>query len=91
MAITLVAANSCAEQLPELQEELDLVRCLVPTDLRTKVSQGQIVEFIWTATKGADQFELELYKDEEMSELYNMYEVKIGPFPVFHQKCVLSV
>lgn len=81
MAITLIAANSCAEQLPALQEELDLVRCLVPTDLRTKVTQGQIVEFVWTATKGADQFELELYKDEQMTDLYNMYEVKVAEIP----------
>lgn len=81
MAIALIAANSCVEQMPALQEELDLVRCLVPTDLRTKVTQGQIVEFIWTATKGADQFELELYKDEQMTDLYNMYEVKVSEIP----------
>lgn len=81
MAITLVAANSCAEQLPELQEELGLVRCLVPTDLRTKVSQGQIVEFNWTATQGADQFELELYRDELMTDLYTKYDIKVDEIP----------
>ena len=70
MAFALcVTSVSCVEQLPEVQEELDLIRCLVPTDLTAKVSNGQVVQFNWAKAKGATYFVLEIYSDEEMTQL----------------------
>ncbi len=70
MAISLcVASVSCVEQMPEIQEDLALVRCLTPTDLVAKVSNGQNVQFNWAKAKGATYFVLEIYSDEEMTKL----------------------
>ncbi len=70
MAISLCAAAvSCVEKMPEIQEELDLFRCLTPTDLTAKVSNGQDVQFSWTKAKGATYFVLEIYSDEQMTTL----------------------
>ncbi len=70
MAFSLcVASVSCVEQMPELQEELDLFRCLVPTDLSAKVSNGQVVQFNWAKAKGATYFVLEIYSDEGMTKM----------------------
>ncbi len=70
MAISLcVASVSCVEQMPEIQEDLALVRCLTPTDLTAKVSNGQNVQFNWAKAKGATYFVLEIYSDEQMTKL----------------------
>ena len=70
MAFALcVTSVSCVEQLPEVQEELDLIRCLVPTDLSAKVSNGQVVQFNWAKAKGATYFVLEIYSDKEMTQM----------------------
>lgn len=82
MAFTLVVtAVGCAEQMPELQEELDLTRCLIPTELSAKVSQGQIVQFNWTKSKGATYFVLELYSDESMTSLAESFEIQANELP----------
>lgn len=83
MAISLcVASVSCVEQMPELQEELDLFRCLVPTDLSAKVSNGQVVQFNWTKAKGATYFVLEIYSDEGLTKMVGQpHEIPLEEVP----------
>ena len=58
--------SSCVEQIPPVNEEIVLSRCLTPTDLVTSVKDGQYVNFTWTKTRGADSFVLEVYTSEDM-------------------------
>lgn len=83
MAFSLcVASVSCVEQMPELQEELDLFRCLVPTDLSAKVSNGQVVQFNWAKAKGATYFVLEIYSDKEMTGMVGEpHEIPVDEVP----------
>lgn len=83
MAFSLcVASVSCVEQMPELQEELDLFRCLVPTDLSAKVSNGQVVQFNWTKAKGATYFVLEIYSDEGLTKMVGQpHEIPLDEVP----------
>ena len=83
MAFSLcVASVSCVEQMPELQEELDLFRCLVPTDLSAKVSNGQVVQFNWAKAKGATYFVLEIYSDEGMTKMVGEpHEISLEEVP----------
>ena len=83
MAFALcVTSVSCVEQLPEVQEELDLFRCLVPTNLTAKVSNGQVVQFNWAKAKGATYFVLEVYSDEAMNKLVGQpHEISLEEVP----------
>ena len=46
LALVLVfTAAGCVQDLPVLQEDLNLTRCLVPTGLTARVSNGQDVQF----------------------------------------------
>lgn len=68
--------------MPELQEELDLFRCLVPTDLSAKVSNGQVVQFNWAKAKGATYFVLEIYSDKEMTSMVgDPHEIPVEEVP----------
>ena len=68
--------------MPELQEELDLFRCLVPTDLSAKVSNGQVVQFNWAKAKGATYFVLEIYSDKEMTGMVGEpHEIPVDEVP----------
>ncbi len=83
MAISFCAAFvACEDNLPELQEDLALVRCLTPTDLAAKVSNGQDVQFSWTKAKGATYFVLEIYSDAEMTALVGeAHEIPVDQVP----------
>ncbi len=83
MAISLCAAFvSCEDNLPEIQEDLALYRCLTPTDLTAKVSNGQDVQFGWTKAKGATYFELEIYSDAEMTAMVgSTHEIPLENIP----------
>ncbi len=83
MAISLcVASVSCVNDLPEIQEELALTRCLTPTDLVAKVSNGQDVQFDWAKAKGATYFVLEIYTDKEMTQLVgSAHELPLEQIP----------
>lgn len=67
--LSLVFAGCTPEEF-EINDEMTLGRCLVPTDLAAKVNQedGQTVAFSWTKTKGSVQFVLEVYTDEAMTQ-----------------------
>ncbi len=83
MAVSLCAAFvACEDNLPEIQEDLALVRCLTPTDLTAKVSNGQDIQFNWTKAKGATYFVLEIYSDEEMTTLVGEpHEIPVDQVP----------
>lgn len=63
----MFAAASCADNLSEINEEIELSRCLTPTDLNARVHEGQYVDFSWTKTRGSEEFVLEVYDNEDMS------------------------
>ena len=77
----VVAAAGCARDLPVLEEDLALIRCLVPTELTVKVSNGQEVQFNWAKSKGATSFVLEVYKDEEKTSLFETFNVTPEELP----------
>lgn len=82
MAFALVvSAVSCADDIPELQEELALTRCLVPTELSAKISNGQDVQFNWVKAKGATLFVLELHNDEAMTDLFESFNIAPEDLP----------
>ena len=76
-----VTAAGCAQDLPEIQEDLALTRCLVPTELTAKVSNGQDVQFNWSKSKGATLFVLEVYNDEEKTNLFESFNVTPEELP----------
>lgn len=82
MAFALVvSAVSCADAIPELQEDLALSRCLVPTELNARISNGQNVQFNWVKSKGATLFVLELYNDEGKTDLFESFNVTPDELP----------
>ena len=51
----------------DINDEVSLGRCLTPTELSAKIVNGEFIEFSWTKSKGATEFVLELYTDEQMT------------------------
>lgn len=51
----------------DINDEITLGRCLTPTELAAIVKNGEFIEFSWTKSKGATEFLLELYSDEQMT------------------------
>ena len=76
-----ITAAGCSRDLPELQEELALTRCLVPTELTARVSNGQDVQFNWSKSKGATLFVLEVYNDEAKTKLFETFNVTPEELP----------
>ena len=82
LALVLVfTAAGCVQDLPVLQEDLNLTRCLVPTGLTARVSNGQDVQFNWSKSKGATLFVLEVYNDEEKTNLFESFNVTPEELP----------
>ena len=71
--LSLIAAGSvftgCAEEMVDINDEVALGRCLTPTELSAKIVNGEFIEFSWTKSKGATEFVLELYSDEQITAL----------------------
>ena len=61
------AFSSCTEELVDINDELALGRCMTPTELVATIKNGEFIEFSWTKSKGATEFLLELYSDEQMT------------------------
>ena len=61
------AFTSCTEEMVDINDEITLGRCLTPTELAAIVKNGEFIEFSWTKSKGATEFLLELYSDEQMT------------------------
>ena len=66
--LTGALATSCVTADP-LVESVDYVRCLTPLNLNVKIIDGDQVTFRWDAVKGADQYMLEVYSDEQMTAI----------------------
>ena len=60
------AFSSCTEEMVDINDELTLGRCMTPTELVATIKNGEFIEFSWTKSKGATEFLLELYSDEQM-------------------------
>ena len=52
----------CA-QIPEIETELVLDRCLTPTNL-SRTPHGESVTFTWSTSKGSTSYVIEIYSDE---------------------------
>ena len=58
-----VAFFSGCAQIPEIETELALDRCLTPTNLSRTV-YGEEVQFSWSTSKGSTEYVLEVYSDQ---------------------------
>ncbi len=75
------AFSSCTEEMVDINDEIALGRCLTPTELSAKVINGEFIEFSWTKSKGATEFVLELYSDEQMSALVESITIPAADIP----------
>ncbi len=75
------AFSSCTEEMVDINDEIALGRCLTPTELSAKVINGEFIEFSWTKSKGATEFVLELYSDEQMSALVEKITIPAADLP----------
>ncbi len=75
------ALSGCAEEMVDINDEVALGRCLTPTELSAKVINGEFIEFSWTKSKGATEFVLELYSDEQMTELVESITIPAAEIP----------
>ena len=65
----------------DINDEVALGRCLTPTELSAKVINGEFIEFSWTKSKGATEFVLELYSDEEMKQKVETFTIPAADVP----------
>ena len=65
----------------DINDEVALGRCLTPTELSAKVIDGEFIEFSWTKSKGATEFVLELYSDEEMQQKVETFTIPAAEVP----------
>ena len=75
------ALTGCAEEIVDINDEITLGRCMTPTELSAKIIDGEFIEFSWTKSKGATEFVLELYSDEEMTALVQSYTILADQLP----------
>ena len=75
------AFSGCTEEMVDINDEIALGRCLTPTELSAKVINGEFIEFSWTKSKGATEFVLELYSDEQMSALVESITIPATDIP----------
>ena len=75
------AFSSCTEEMVDINDEVALGRCLTPTELSAKVINGEFIEFSWTKSKGATEFVLELYSDEEMQQKVETFVIPAADVP----------
>ena len=61
------ALTGCTEEMVDINDEITLGRCMTPTELVATIKNGEFIEFSWTKSKGATEFLLELYSDEQMT------------------------
>ena len=69
LAALAIGSVSCNREFEEITD-MNLSRCLVPTDLAVKVSMenGVDVTFDWNVGKDAESYNLVVYSDENMTE-----------------------
>ena len=62
--LTLAWLPSGCVMMPEVIEEMQLDRCLTPTNL-SLTEAGESVTFSWTTSKGSTSYTIEIYSDPE--------------------------
>ena len=62
LPVLAVFFSGCA-QIPEIETELNLDRCLTPTNLSRTV-YGEEVQFTWSTSKGSTEYVLQVYSDQ---------------------------
>jgi len=62
--LALLLVSSCAKKMPEIIDEITLGRCLVPTNVTAKVTNGEWVELNWDKSKSAESFLAEFYDND---------------------------
>ena len=65
----------------DINDEISLGRCLTPTELSAKIVNGEFIEFSWTKSKGATEFVLELYSDEQMKTKVETFVIPAADVP----------
>lgn len=81
LIISGTAFTGCTEEMVDINDEMTLGRCLTPTELSAKIVNGEFIEFNWTKSKGATEFVLELYSDEEMTTLVETLSIPAAELP----------
>ncbi|MCX4333520.1 MAG: DUF4957 domain-containing protein [Bacteroidales bacterium] len=62
-----ILSAGCVEEIPAVNDELALGRCLTPTEGSVSVNpnDGQTVTFTWTTSKGPSNYLIEIFEGEE--------------------------
>ncbi len=62
-----ILSAGCVEEIPAVNDELALGRCLTPTEGAVSVNpnDGQTVTFTWTTSKGPSNYLIEIFEGEE--------------------------
>ena len=85
LGVSLIAFGApftgCTKEMVDINDEVALGRCLTPTELSAKVIDGEFIEFSWTKSKGATEFVLELYSDEEMMQKVETFTIPAADVP----------
>ena len=85
LGVSLIAFGAtftgCTKEMVDINDEVALGRCLTPTELSAKVIDGEFIEFSWTKSKGATEFVLELYSDEEMKQKVETFTIPAADVP----------
>ena len=66
LSVLALASLASCQQEPII-EELDLTRCLTPTNVTAVIRNGEYINFNWDKSKTAEAFEVELYTNEELT------------------------
>ena len=65
LSVLALGSIAACQQEPVI-EELDLARCLEPTNVTAIVRNGEYINFNWDKSKTAEAFEVELYTNEAL-------------------------
>lgn len=60
--------SSCATEPDDIVDSIELNRCLSPMNFEAKIQNGEYIVFSWDATKGADQYYLQVTTDENFEK-----------------------
>jgi len=80
---SLAVLSGCSTKEFDEITELNLARCLVPGNLTARVdaAQGDVVTFGWDVNKDADEYELVVYTDEELTQMENSWTLSPDEVP----------
>ncbi len=63
-----MGVTSCATEPDDIVDSIELNRCLSPMNFEAKIQNGEYIVFSWDATKGADQYYLQVTTDENFEK-----------------------